>query len=181
MWPHRQNLYFLKAISMSPWHKQSRKETLAALKYNHLTSQGAVTKVVGKPPPPLAKSLLSLMPLTPTCCDFRPMNAVTSRPPHPQGLVSTSSLFVWVRPSPTPYPLALTQAYYPLSAAWLNSDCWLVVEMEKEAFRVFIETHSFTRTITTLPHSKWKRDWETGRESKRETDKLIFGFTSHGK
>lgn len=117
------------------------------------------------------------MPLTPTC-DCRPMNAVTSRPPTPppQGLVSTSSLFVWVRPSPTPYPLALTQAYYPLSAAWLNSDCWLVVEMEKEAFRVFIETHSFTRTITTLPHSKWKRARETGRESKRETDKLIFWF-----
>lgn len=72
-------------------------------------------------------------------------------------------------PPPLPPPLALTQAYCPLSAARLNSDCWLVAETEKEALGVFIETLSFTRTITTLPHTK------------RESGKLTFGFTSQGK
>lgn len=55
-------------------------------------------------------------------------------------------------PPPLPTPLALTQAYCSLSAARLNSDCWLEVETEKEALGVFIESLSFTRTITTLPH-----------------------------
>lgn len=54
----------------------------------------------------------------------------------------TSSAQQWFESDPPPLPpaLALTQAYCPLWAAQLNSDCWLVVEMEKEAFGVFIET-----------------------------------------
>lgn len=60
-------------------------------------------------------------------------------------------------PPPLPTPLALTQAYCSLSAAQLNSDCWLEVETEKEALGVFIETLSFTRTITTLPHRENER------------------------
>lgn len=58
-----------------------------------------------------------------------------------------------------PPPLALTQAYCSLSAARLNRDCWLVVELEKEALGVFIETLSFTRTITTLPHTEREANW----------------------
>lgn len=41
------------------------------------------------------------------------------------------------------------------------ADGWLEVETEKEALGVFIETLSFTRTITTLPHTEkqTKANW----------------------
>lgn len=124
--------------------------------------------------PCLTKSLLSLRShprLWPLVRDWQlpGFPPLSSKVPHPlllHGMFESD-------PPPLPPPLALTQAYCPCSAAVLNSDCWLVVETEKEVLGVFIETLSFTRTITTLPHTK--------REREKERNKLTFGFTSKPK
>lgn len=82
---------------------------------------------------------------------------VSPSPSLQKSLTHCSSM-VDSNPPPLQTPLALTQAYCSLSAAGLNSDCWLEVETEKEALGVFIETLSFTRTITALPHKGKERE-----------------------
>lgn len=79
--------------------------------------------------------------------------SLLSKVPHP--LLK----YVWLRPSPTPQPISLDSGLL-LVLSCRNADCWLEGETEKEALGVFIETLSFTRTITTIPH----RERETERD-----------------
>lgn len=55
-------------------------------------------------------------------------------------------------PSPTRPPISLDSG--SLLSLRCPADVWLEVETEKEALGVFIEPRSFTRTITTLPHTQ---------------------------
>lgn len=127
-----------------------------------LTSHGTITGGVGKrfnvaQIDHLTHSLLSLRPHPRSwpLPGFPPLSlSISSNVPHPLLLHGRFES----NPPPLPPPLALTQAYCPCSAAAPNSDCWLVVETEKEVLGVFIETPSFTRTITTLPHTKTEKE-----------------------
>lgn len=114
------------------------------------------------PHPQTPKSLLSLKP------HLWPRVSVSGSyqvsPFPPKSLTHFSSMSD-SDPPPLPTPLALTQAYCSLSAARLNSDCWLEAETEKEALGVFIETLSFTRTITTLPHRERERHTHTHKQT----------------
>lgn len=112
------------------------------------------------PAPPNHYFLWSVTPnLWPQVCEWQ----LVGDPPPVQSLSLTSPpWYVWVRPSPCSLPplIALTQAYCPLSAAWLNSDCWLVVEMEKEALGVFIETRDsliYQNNNNPPPHQERER------------------------
>lgn len=80
-------------------------------------------------------------------------------PSHPKSLTHLSTTVCLTQTLPhLPPPLALTQAYCSLSAAGLNSDCWLVVEMEKEALGVFIESLIYQNNNNPPP--QWDRERE---------------------
>lgn len=155
----------MKCITGKQWHTKAVLKGHMLIKPHMEQAQKLLQscfKVAHSHHPHPTKSLLSLKPhphLWPQVCEWQ---LPSFSPSLPKSLTHFSSTVCLSQTLP---PLALTQAYCLLSAARPNRDSWLVAEAEKEALGVFIESLSFTRTITTPPPHQ-----ERGR--------LTFGFTS---
>lgn len=110
------------------------------------------------------------MPLTPTC-DCRPMNAVTSRPPHPPTARSRIHFFTICLSPTLPHSLSVSLDSGLLPSLSCLAEQWLLIsgwDGEGSLQSIYRDSLIYQNNNNPPPQQV--------KESKRETDKLIFWF-----